>query len=224
MRWIDGRGRSGCRRRRCDVTSSLSQRTSFGLLPGALPAALPTTALPSICSQDRAGVMAAHGLAIESERGDRLAACPGELAVVAGLAFERFARRWHTTSRSLSFAGRVDRRRQLLCRSRPHGERGRKEQRDRNRQMAVCRHEPSWHGSMNRSSYHKKFNSPVTEQLNRPSGASSARAELQSGRHRLLQVLVDLVEEAGGREPLLVGADQEREVLGHEAGLDGVDA
>ena len=43
-------------------------------------------------------------------------------------------------------------------------------------------------------------------------------------RHRLLQVLVDLVEEARGREPLLVGADQQREVLGHVAGLDGVDA
>src|SRR5689334_13805508 len=43
-----------------------------------------------------------------------------------------------------------------------------------------------------------------------------------SGRHRLLQVFVDLVEEAGGRKPLLVGADQEREVLGHEARLDRV--
>jgi len=43
-------------------------------------------------------------------------------------------------------------------------------------------------------------------------------------RHRLLQVVVDLVEEAGGREPLLVGADQEREVLGHEARLDRVNA
>lgn len=35
--------------------------------------------------------------------------------------------------------------------------------------------------------------------------------------HRLLQVLVDLVEETGGRKPWLVGADQERQVLGHEA-------
>src|SRR3954451_934887 len=43
-----------------------------------------------------------------------------------------------------------------------------------------------------------------------------------SGRHCLPQVLVDLVEEAGGRQPLLVGADQEREVLGHEARLDRV--
>ena len=34
-------------------------------------------------------------------------------------------------------------------------------------------------------------------------------------RHRLLQVLVDLVEEALGREPLLVGADQKRKILGH---------
>src|SRR5262249_59365953 len=41
-----------------------------------------------------------------------------------------------------------------------------------------------------------------------------------SGRHRLFQVLVDLVEEAGGREPLLVGADEQGEVLGHVARLD----
>ena len=45
----------------------------------------------------------------------------------------------------------------------------------------------------------------------------------RSNRHRLLQVLVDLVEEAGGRQPLLVGADQQRQVLGHEAGLDRAD-
>ena len=42
--------------------------------------------------------------------------------------------------------------------------------------------------------------------------------------HRLLQILVDLVEEAGGREPGLVGADEQRQVLGHEAGLDRLDA
>ena len=41
--------------------------------------------------------------------------------------------------------------------------------------------------------------------------------------HRLLQVLVDLVEETGGGQPLLVGADQDRKVLGHVAGLDGPD-
>src|ERR1700751_4641393 len=43
-------------------------------------------------------------------------------------------------------------------------------------------------------------------------------------RHRLLQIVVDLVEEAGGREPLLLGADEEREVFRHKAGLDRVDA
>src|SRR5690606_28831048 len=42
--------------------------------------------------------------------------------------------------------------------------------------------------------------------------------------HRLFQVLVDLVEEAGGGEPLLVGADEEGEVFGHVARLDGIDA
>src|SRR4051794_36388141 len=39
----------------------------------------------------------------------------------------------------------------------------------------------------------------------------------------LFEVFVDFVEESGGGEPLLLGADQERQVLGHEAGLDRVD-
>src|SRR2546426_10440046 len=49
----------------------------------------------------------------------------------------------------------------------------------------------------------------------------SLRARL---RHRLLQVLIDLVEEPGGGEPLLVRTHQESQVLGHIAGLDGVNA
>jgi ABC-type ATPase involved in cell division len=49
--------------------------------------------------------------------------------------------------------------------------------------------------------------------------------ELSGGEgHGLLEVLVDLVEEAGGRQPGLVGADEEGEVLGHVAGFDRVDA
>src|SRR5260221_9103801 len=43
-------------------------------------------------------------------------------------------------------------------------------------------------------------------------------------RHRPGQVFRDLVEEAGGRQPALVGADQQGQVLGHEAGFDGIDA
>src|SRR5690606_39719444 len=54
--------------------------------------------------------------------------------------------------------------------------------------------------------------------------ARTGRAALDGSGHRLLQVLIDLVEEAGGRQPLLVGADEEGEVLRHEAGFDGVDA
>ncbi len=42
--------------------------------------------------------------------------------------------------------------------------------------------------------------------------------------HRLLEVSVDFVEESGGGEPGLVGSDEEREVLGHVAAFDGVDA
>ncbi len=44
------------------------------------------------------------------------------------------------------------------------------------------------------------------------------------GAMAFLQVLVDLVEEGGGREPRLIGADEQRQILGHEAGFDGVDA
>src|SRR5439155_13126774 len=39
--------------------------------------------------------------------------------------------------------------------------------------------------------------------------------------HRLGEVVRNLVEEAGRGQPALVGADQEREVLGHAALLDG---
>src|SRR5260370_18513110 len=42
--------------------------------------------------------------------------------------------------------------------------------------------------------------------------------------HRLLQIGVELVEERGRRQPGLLRADQYGEVLGHEAGLDGIDA
>src|SRR5581483_9739802 len=51
-----------------------------------------------------------------------------------------------------------------------------------------------------------------------------ARNDGASRRHRLAEVVRDLVEEAGGRQPALVGADQEREVLGHVPVLDGGDA
>src|SRR5258708_5051083 len=42
--------------------------------------------------------------------------------------------------------------------------------------------------------------------------------------HRLLQIGVELVEERGRRQPGLLRADQYGEVLGHEAGLDSIDA
>src|ERR671916_380960 len=42
--------------------------------------------------------------------------------------------------------------------------------------------------------------------------------------HRLLQVLVDLRQEGLGVQPGLVLADQDRQVLGHLAALDGLDA
>src|SRR5215471_7376511 len=41
---------------------------------------------------------------------------------------------------------------------------------------------------------------------------------------RLAHVLRHLVEEARGGEPPLVGADEECEILGHEAGFDGLHA
>src|SRR5260221_10810127 len=42
--------------------------------------------------------------------------------------------------------------------------------------------------------------------------------------HRLLQIGVELVEERRRRQPGLLRADQYGEVLGHEAGLDSIDA
>ena len=41
-------------------------------------------------------------------------------------------------------------------------------------------------------------------------------------RHRLLQILVHLVQESFRGQPLLVGTDQQRQILGHEAVLDGL--
>src|SRR6516164_9143375 len=54
--------------------------------------------------------------------------------------------------------------------------------------------------------------------------ALRAAQKAPSGRHGPLEVLIDLVEEALGRQPLLVRADEQREVLRHEAVLDGLDA
>src|SRR5215207_9198240 len=53
---------------------------------------------------------------------------------------------------------------------------------------------------------------------------NSFHAQCDLCRHRPLEILVDLVEESRRREPFLVGADEEGEVLRHVAGLDGVDA
>src|SRR5947209_1502301 len=58
--------------------------------------------------------------------------------------------------------------------------------------------------------------------LRRSAGTKRACAYARS-RHRLLQVLIDLVEETGGGEPFLIGAHEQREVLGHKARLDGAD-
>ena len=38
-----------------------------------------------------------------------------------------------------------------------------------------------------------------------------------------MQILVDLVEEAGGREPALIRADEQREILGHMTRFHRVD-
>src|SRR6185312_11105675 len=55
---------------------------------------------------------------------------------------------------------------------------------------------------------------------------ASASSEFATGGlcHGFLQVLVHLVEEAFGREPLLVGADEQRQILGHETAFDRIDA
>jgi hypothetical protein len=56
-------------------------------------------------------------------------------------------------------------------------------------------------------------------ELGRRDGASPF-----SSGHRLLQALVKLIEEGGRAEPGFVRPDQERQILGHEAGFDGIDA
>src|SRR5690242_9372643 len=56
--------------------------------------------------------------------------------------------------------------------------------------------------------------------------SASASSEFATGElcHRFLEVLVHLVEEAFGREPFLVGADEQRQILGHETAFDRIDA
>ena len=44
---------------------------------------------------------------------------------------------------------------------------------------------------------------------------------LGSPLQRLAQILVDLVQEAHGGQPFLVRANQQRQILGHVAALDG---
>src|SRR5262249_18074593 len=56
----------------------------------------------------------------------------------------------------------------------------------------------------------------------RSAGTTRACAYTRS-RHCLFQVVIDLVEETGGGEPFLIGAHQQRKVLGHKARLDGGD-
>src|ERR1043166_5578319 len=56
-----------------------------------------------------------------------------------------------------------------------------------------------------------------------PSPTRLGRHSLGSGRHRLAEVVRNLVEEARRRKPALIGADEQREILGHVAVLDGVD-
>src|SRR5262249_59509489 len=67
---------------------------------------------------------------------------------------------------------------------------------------------------------------PPLAKLPRPNVAPSTCATVVAGlplRHRPLEILIDLVEETGGGEPFLIGAHQQRKVLGHKARLDGGD-
>src|ERR1700684_1847492 len=50
------------------------------------------------------------------------------------------------------------------------------------------------------------------------------RSDGRASSHRGFQVLVDRGEELLGALPLLLGADEQREVLGHLAAFDGIDA
>ena len=52
----------------------------------------------------------------------------------------------------------------------------------------------------------------------------AAGSELGRLRHLGLEVVVDLVEEGGGRQPLLPIADEQGQILGHVAGFNRADA
>src|SRR6185369_3846473 len=54
-----------------------------------------------------------------------------------------------------------------------------------------------------------------------PSG-ERVRVRPTASPHRLLEILVELVEEVGRGHPRLVRADQQGQILGHGTGLDGV--
>ena len=40
--------------------------------------------------------------------------------------------------------------------------------------------------------------------------------------HRGVEVSGDFFQESGGGQPLLIGANQKREIFGHKAGFDGI--
>ena len=182
-------------RRGAPITSSLSQGMSLAVAPGALP----TTLAATRCRR-RAPSSARHSggrpSAVEQQRGDRLAERPGELAVAAGLAL-------------------VDLRAFGMERDGGDSRRGAAISPGHLRPRRAQDNAPAHHAS----------SGDQTEQWPLCTILSIPPAGIGYGsRHRLLEVLVDLVEEAGGGEPFLVGADQQRQVLGHEAGLDRVDA
>src|ERR1700737_1006910 len=52
----------------------------------------------------------------------------------------------------------------------------------------------------------------------------SRRRGRRCGLHPRAQLRVERVEESVGRQPRLLGSDQDRQALGHLAGLDDVDA
>src|SRR5580698_9180492 len=89
------------------------------------------------------------------------------------------------------------------------------------RGVSAARAQESEAGNNNRAIIARKWNAMTFAPRN--DGLDGLRFAARLRRHRLGQVFRDLVEKAGGGQPALVGADQEREILGHVAGFDGGD-
>src|SRR5262249_51878311 len=173
---------------RCAVTSSLSHGISPAVCPATLATALPTTALPSTCSQLGPAKWRPTLLPSSSKVAIGSRKAHASLPSVPALHSETCAPSAWSVTTALSPGAAIA---AGTCAD-----------------AALVNNEPTM---------------PRNKLAVRMRCLLSPVLACRHSRHRLLEVLVHLVEKAGGREPFLIGADEQREVLGHEAGLDRAD-